>query len=1026
MTFAILLALVSLYQLSFTYVSWQVSQDAEEYAGGKAAKERAYLDSMMSETVYLGMTYREVKKKELNLGLDLKGGMNVTLEVSVVELIKALALDANDPTLVRTIERAKELQEDSQEDFITLFAQAYNELEPNGKLATIFRGGAMRDKISPNSTNEEVLNVIREEANGAIDRSFNILRTRIDRFGVVQPNIRELGTEGRILVELPGVKNPENVRELLQSTASMEFYRTYKVEEIYPELQKINAKLRKKHEGTEDSLQTDTATTTGEIVPVEEPGEETAEEAETDIEPASDNNEETGLDQLTDEPDALLDGDSLDALLDDTAATAEDTTAVSPEEQQQNNPWYTVVRPPVNEQGGFYPTPVVGYVHRKDISKVEKWIESKEIQKILRSKNIKFAWEAEGKKGSEDFVALIALQEEKRGGPVLEGDVIEDASVDMGQTRAEFQVVMQMNGRGTEEWARITENNVGNEIAIVLDGYVMSYPTVQSKIPYGRSQITGDFSLEEAQMLANILKSGKLPAPANIIEEAIVGPSLGHEAIMSGLLSFIIAFVVVLLYMIFYYAKAGAVANVALVANIFFIFGALASLGAVLTLPGIAGIILTIGMSVDANVLIFDRIREEVHAGKGIRLAVADGYKNALSAIIDANVTTLLTGIILLVFGTGPIRGFATTLVIGILTSLFSAIFITRLVFVWMLDKKINITFATKLTKNAFNNLKIKFLGKRKMAYAVSGLLIAVSLYSLGTRGLNFGTDFVGGRTYTISFDQNVNPTEVQKLLTDKLDGAPEVKTFGTENQVKINTKYLIDSDDNKADSLVEAAIYEGVQPLLGDTVTMQSFLQNHRLSSQKVGPTIADDIKVKAVWALIFSLIIIFLYIFIRFRTWQFGLGALAALVHDVAIILGIFSIAHGYLPFSLEIDQAFIAALLTVIGYSINDTVVVFDRIRELVGLYPKREKRQVYNNALNATISRTFSTSLSTFVVLLSIFIFGGEVIRGFIFALLAGVVVGTYSSLFIATPVAFDTIKKKDALVKTKAPKGKLNQ
>ncbi|MFH2096404.1 MAG: protein translocase subunit SecF, partial [Bacteroidota bacterium] len=555
---------------------------------------------------------------------------------------------------------------------------------------------------------------------------------------------------------------------------------------------------------------------------------------------------------------------------------------------------------------------------------------------------------------------------------------------------------------------------------IVLDGYVYSFPTVQNEITGGSSSITGDFSVEEAQDLANVLKSGKLPAPARIIEEAIVGPSLGQKAIDSGMMSFVIAFFIVLLYMVFYYSRrAGLVADIALVANVFFIFGVLASMQAVLTLPGIAGIVLTIGMSVDANILIYERIREEVTAGKGIKLAVNDGYKNAYSAIIDANVTTLLTGIILYVFGSGPIKGFATTLVVGILTSLFSAIFITRIIFLAMLNKNRKITFSTRLTENAFKNLKIKFIEKRKFFYVLSGIIVVVGIGSLFINGLNYGIDFKGGRTYVVNFDRNVSTVEVSDALKAVYGESPEVKKFGTETQVKIATKYMIDSDDPNADRIVEMKLYDGLKPIIGNDVDTATFFSDYRMSSQKVGPTIAYDIKIAAIWAVVFSLIIIFLYILIRFRNWQFGLGAIAALIHDVLIVLGLFSLLFTIMPFSLEIDQAFIAAILTVVGYSINDTVVVFDRIREYVGLYKKRNKAEIINSALNSTISRTFGTSLSTIFVLLSIFIFGGEVIRGFIFALLIGIVVGTYSSLFIATPIVYDTVKDDtSSIAKTK--------
>ena len=589
----------------------------------------------------------------------------------------------------------------------------------------------------------------------------------------------------------------------------------------------------------------------------------------------------------------------------------------------------------------------------------------------------------------------------------MEGDVITDARQDFGQFNGSPEVSMTMNAEGARAWKRLTGENIGNSVAIVLDKYVYSFPTVQAEITGGRSQITGNFTINEASDLANILKSGKLPAPARIIEEAIVGPSLGKEAIDAGFRSFSIALMIVLIYMIFYYNFAGIVSNVALLANLFFVFGVLSSIGAVLTLPGIAGIVLTIGMSVDANVLIYERVREELMNGKGLRLAVADGYKAAYSSIIDANVTTLLTGIILYVFGTGPIKGFATTLVIGILTSLFSAIFITKLVFYWRLSKKDSVSFDNKITKGAFKNTNVNFIGKRKRFYILSSIIILLGVGSFITKGLNYGVDFKGGRTFVVRFDDTANNEDLrsslgQAFVLDGVEMFPEVKTFGEDNQVKITTKYLIDSQDLNADELVAAQLEQGL-------VKYGSY---EIMSSQKVGPTIADDIKDAAVWSVVFSLLVIFLYILLRFRKWQFSLGAVAAVFHDVMIVLSIFSIFYGILPFSLEIDQAFIAAILTIIGYSLNDTVVVFDRIREHMGIFKKKDFNELVNNALNSTLSRTINTSITTFFVLLIIFLFGGEVIRGFMFALMVGVLVGTYSSLFVASPIMLDTMNRSE--------------
>lgn len=982
--FAIVFALVCLYQLSFTWITARVEKQAKEFAQGDEELERRFLDSISSEGVYnillKNYTYRECKDREINLGLDLQGGMNVTLEVSVVDLVRAMANNSADPTFNAAIDKALEMQKNSQEDFVTLFGRAFASIDPNAKLASpaIFGTRELSNKINAfESTNQEVLAIIREEAENAIDRSFNILRTRIDKFGVSQPNIQRLGNSGRILVELPGVKDKERVRKLLQGSAKLEFWETYENTEIYPMLEKANEVLKEIEKGESAETSSDsTAVATTETTP-----------AETDT---------TQEKSLTD-------------LLAGADSTKADSAAVNNQDFEKfakENPLFAVMRPSIYQEGGnYYPGrgPVVGYVAIKDTAKVNKLLAEKRV-KALFPPRIKFLWTVKPYDNEGKFVQLVAIKVTNRDGSApLEGDVIVDARQDFGQFGKTPEINMTMNGEGAKKWKLLTKENIGKSVAIVLDDYVYSFPTVQGEIGGGNSSITGNFTINEAKDLANILKAGKLPAPARIVEEAIVGPSLGKEAIRAGLISFILSLVLVLLYMAFWYSHAGWVANLALFANVFFIMGVLASLGAVLTLPGIAGIVLIIGMSVDANVLIYERVREELSNGKGLRLAIEDGYKNAYSSIIDANVTSLLTGIILYVFGTGPIRGFATTLVIGILTSLFAAIFITRLVFMTLLDKNKNISFASKITENAFKGLSIDFVGKRKLYYIISGVVILGGVVSFFTKGFNLGVDFKGGRSYVVRFDQNVSTVDVRSTLTNAFGEAPEVKTFGGDNQVKVTTKYLIDDNSEDADNKVEEAL---------NTALGQTGGKYEVMSSQKVGPTIADDIKTSAVWAILFSLFVIFLYIVIRFKRWQFGLGALIALFHDVLIILSIFSIFYNILPFSMEIDQAFIAAILTVIGYSINDTVVVFDRIREYLGMVTNRkEVKDVINDALNSTISRTFNTSITIFVVLLAIFLFGGEVIRGFSFALLVGIVVGTYSSLCIATPVVVDFMKKE---------------
>ena len=994
--FAIIFAIVCLYQLSFTWVANGVEDDAVAYAADfnedeREVKEKFYLDSISSEQVFdillTSYTYAECQQREINLGLDLKGGMNVTLEVMVVDVVKALSNQNKDETFNAAIANTLSAQEDSQDDFVTIFGREYEKLAPaaNTGLSALFSTPDLRDKIQFSSTNLEVIEVLKIEVEDAIARSFNILRSRIDRFGVTQPNIQRLETAGRILVELPGIKDPERARKLLQSTAQLEFWETYEYKELFQALESANAFLRETTQAVtveEDSVKVETTQ-------VEEVVEQ----------------EDTTQDKTSD----LLAEIEADTLAADSAANN-----LSFEEFASENPLYALLYPNVDQQNQLNEGPVVGFCAVKDTAALNVYLKDDAIRKFFPV-DVKFAYTVKPYDPDGKFVQLVALKSDRNGKSAMEGDVVTDAVQVFGQFASSAEVSMEMNAEGAKQWKRLTAENIKKSVAIVLDGYVYSYPTVQAEIAGGRSSITGNFTVNEAKDLANILKSGKLPAPARIIEEAIVGPSLGEEAISSGLTSFIFALLLVLAYMIFYYNGAGVVSNIALLANIFFIFGVLSSLGAVLTLPGIAGIILTIGMSVDANVLIYERIREELSNGKGLRLAIEDGYNNAYSSIIDANVTTLLTGIILYTFGTGPIKGFATTLIIGILTSLFAAIFITRLVISYRLNKGKTISFATKLTEGAFKNINIDFIGKRKRFYILSAVIVLLGIGSLVTKGLNYGVDFIGGRTYVVRFDDTVNNEELRSALTDVfvdadgLNYTPQVKTFGDDNQVKVTTSFMIENSEPTTDLIVESKLSEGLST---------TGLEYEIMSSQKVGPTIADDIKDAAVWSVFFSLLIIFLYILVRFRKWQFSLGAVVAVFHDVLIVLSIFSIFYGILPFSLEIDQAFIAAILTIIGYSLNDTVVVFDRVREYMNDNKKKGVHELINGALNSTLSRTINTSLTTFCVLLIIFIFGGEVIRGFMFALLVGVVVGTYSSLFVASPIMLDTIKKKEEKVKRK--------
>ncbi|MDR2910411.1 MAG: protein translocase subunit SecDF [Bacteroidales bacterium] len=992
LTFAIILALVCLYQLSFTWKAKQIEKDAIEYAQGNPDLEYIYLDSISSEVVYnfIGIkkfTYKEVKELEMNLGLDLKGGMNVTLEVSVVDLIRALSNYNPDTTFNAALARATEMQKLSQESFVTLFGQAFQEIDPNAKLASIFNTLELRDRINFNSSNSDVLRIISQETDAAIDNSFNILRTRIDRFGVAQPNIQQLQTKGRILIELPGVEDQARVRNLLQGTAMLEFWETYDNMEAYQYLVLANERIKE----IESS------------VAVADSSEEVsvAEDIEGNV-----------------VPDTMQTGSLLSELESYSTTDSTGTVIDNMEDFKNDYPLFYILNSNTDQAGQLLRGPVVGISHSKDTAKVNQYLNMPQIKNIF-PRNMLFFWTANSVDVTGNYFQLIAIKVTTHDGRApLTGDVITDARQDFSQIGSTPEVSMSMNAEGAKTWQRLTKENVGKSIAIVLDGYVRSYPNVINEISGGRSSITGLESIEEASDLANILKSGKMPAPARIVEEQFVGPSLGKESITAGMYSFLFAFLMVLAYMLFFYSKkAGFSANIALLANLFFIFGILASLGAVLTLPGIAGIVLTMGMAVDANIIIYERIQEEIRAGKGIRLAISDGYKNAYSAIIDGQVTTFLTGIVLYIFGSGPIKGFATTLMVGIVTSLFTAIFITRLIFEWQLKRSKNITFTSKITANWMVAPKVKFLEKRKISYVISGILIIISILSFFVRGFNLGVDFQGGRTYNVRFDQSVEVADVQSALADVFGSAPEVKTFGTDNQVRIVTKYKIDDLSENVDNEVEESLYRGLveNGLISDNVSFQNFIENYRLSSQKVGPTISDDIKKDAAIAIIFSLIMIFLYIMLRFSNWKYGLGGVLSLAHDAIITLGVFSMFHGVLPFSLEIDQAFIAAILTVIGYSINDTVIVYDRIREYLKLYPKRELDLNINNAINSTLRRTINTSFSTIVVLLVIFIFGGANIRGFIFALLVGIGVGTYSSIFVASPIVYEAQSRFKKLI-----------
>ena len=984
--FALSLTLVCLFYLSFSVVTNMYNKKAKEYAGGNQLKEYNYLDSIGSEKVWLGYTLKECRDKEINLGLDLKGGMNVTLEVSVSDIIRSLSDFNSNANFNQALANASELEKtNSQKSYIDLFVESYTKLDPNARLASIFSTFELKDKISLTTSNADVVKVLKTEVDGAIANSFNVLRQRIDRFGVVQPNIQKLGN-GRILVELPGIKEPARVRKLLQGSANLEFWETYDLNEIVSNISDANKVLATLQAGGGKTVAAKDSTAAKGTAPAKA----TAKKASS-----------------------LSSVDSLKAALQKKANTAAvtDSTKVT-EKSRKENPLFAILQ--LNAQGGQVGRgPVVGYAHSKDTAQINDYFKTKQVKETLpRDLGLRWGVKAIDKKG--EIFQLYAIKVTNRDGHApLGGDVITDARADFAQTSAYANVSMSMNQEGSKTWARMTKDNIGKSIAIALDGYIYSAPTVNGEITGGSSQITGNFTVEEAKDLANTLKSGKMPAPARIVQENIVGPSLGKEAINNGLISFIIAFILVLLYMILYYGVVpGLIADLALLANMFFLFGVLASFGAVLTLPGIAGIVLTLGMAVDANVLMYERIREEMNKGKTMKKAIDDGIGHALSAIIDSNVTSVITAIILIYFGTGPIKGFAVTEIIGVLTSFFTSVFLTR----YMLYLYANhesakeISFITGVTKNWFKDTKIDFMGIRKWLYGLSTAMIVISCISFATRGFSLGVDFSGGRNYVVSFDQPVSTEKIRSMLENAFDGdMPQVITIGSDNQVRIATKYKIENNASTIDNEIEGKLYDNLKPLLKGSVTKTEFIKENIKSSQKVGPTVADDIKRSAVWAVIFAIFGIGLYIFIRFREWGYALGAIVSLAHDAIITLGLFSLLYGFLPFSMEIDQAFIAAILTVIGYSVHDTVINYDRIRENVLLFPKRDRISLINLSVNEMLGRTFSTTMTVILTLTAMFIFGGETIRGFIFAMLFGIFIGTYSSVFIASPITVEMEK-----------------
>ena len=985
--FAVLLTLVCVFYLSFSFVTRHYTNKAKEIANGDPKVEQDYLDSLSNEKVMLwNWTLKQCREMEISLGLDLKGGMNVILEVSVPDVIKALADNKPDEAFNNALATAAKQAVNSQDDVITLFIREYHKIAPDAKLSELFATQQLKDKVNQKSSDAEVEKVLRAEVKAAVENSFNVLRTRIDRFGVVQPNIQSLEDKmGRIMVELPGIKEPERVRKLLQGSANLEFWETYTAREVLPAMQSADAKLRViLAEGTTADTDTIEAVLT-EATPVEKKTVSAA-------------------DSLA----AALKGD----------VTAEDKSAANMEEIKKQYPLLSILQLNSSGQG-----PVIGYANYKDTADINKYLAMPEIKADL-PKDLRLKWgvsPSEFDKKGQTFELYAIKSTERNGKAPLEGDVVTDAKDEFDQY-SKPAVSMTMNSDGARRWAQLTKQNIGRSIAIVLDNYVYSAPNVNSEITGGRSQITGHFTPEQAKDLANVLKSGKMPAPAHIVQEDIVGPSLGQESINAGVFSFVVALILLMIYMCMMYGFIpGMIANGALFLNFFFVLGVLSSFQAALTMSGIAGMVLSLGMAVDANVLIYERTKEELRAGKGVKKALADGYSNAFSAIFDSNLTSIITGIILFNFGTGPIRGFATTLIIGILVSFFTAVFMTRIVYEHFMnkDKLLNLTFTTPVSRNLMTNTRFDFMGTNKKSLIITVAIILVCIGSFTMRGLSQSIDFTGGRNFKVQFENPVEPEQIRELISSKFgDANVSVIAIGTDKKtVRISTNYRIEDAGNDVDSQIEAYLYETLKPVLTQNITLATFIDrdNHTggsiVSSQKVGPSIADDIKTGAIYSVVLALIAIGLYILIRFRNIAYSIGSIVALSCDTIMIIGAYSLLWGIVPFSLEIDQTFIGAILTAIGYSINDKVVIFDRVREFFGLYPKRDKRQLFNDSLNTTLARTINTSLSTLIVLLCIFILGGDSIRSFAFAMILGVVIGTLSSLFIASPIAYNMMKNK---------------
>ena len=993
--FAVLLTLVCVFYLSFSFVTRHYTNKAKEIANGDTKVEQDYLDSLSNEKVWLGnYTLKQCREMEISLGLDLKGGMNVILEVSIPDVIKALADNKPDENFNQALATAAKQATNSQDDVITLFIKEYHRIAPDAKLSELFATQQLKDKVNQKSSDAEVEKVLRSEVKAAVENSYNVLRTRIDRFGVVQPNIQSLEDRmGRIMVELPGIKEPERVRKLLQGSANLEFWETYTAKELLPVMQSVDSKLR-------DVLVTTASTTTDSTEVI------ATEEVVAEATPAK----------------AISAADSIAAALKGNQQEA----SINMEQIKKEHPLMAILQLNSSGQG-----PIIGYANYKDTAEINKYLAMREVIAEL-PKDLRLKWgvaPADFDKKGQTFELYAIKSTERNGKAPLEGDVVTDAKDDFDQ-HGKPSVSMSMNTDGARRWAQLTKQNIGRSIAIVLDNYVYSAPNVSTEITGGNSIITGNFSPEQSKDLANVLKSGKMPAPAHIVQEDIVGPSLGQESINAGIFSFVVALILLMIYMCAMYGFIpGMIANGALILNFFFTLGILSSFQAALTMSGIAGMVLVLGMAVEANVLIYERTKEELRSGKGVKKALADGYSNAFSAIFDSNLTSIITGIILFNFGTGPIRGFATTLIIGILCSFFTAVFMTRLVYEHYMnkDKLLNLTFTSGISKNLLVNTHFDFMKGNKRSFMITGIIILVCIASFAIRGLSQSIDFTGGRNYKVQFEQAIEPEQVRELIASKFgDANVSVIAIGTDKKtVRISTNYRIEEEGNNVDSEIEAYLYETLKPLLTQNISLATFIDrdNHTggsiISSQKVGPSIADDIKTSAVWSVVLALIAIGLYILLRFRNIAYSVGSVVALTSDTIMIIGAYSLLWGFVPFSLEIDQTFIGAILTAIGYSINDKVVIFDRVREFFGLYPKRNKRQLFNDSLNTTLARTINTSLSTLIVLLCIFILGGDSIRSFAFAMILGVIIGTLSSLFIASPIAYTMLSKKKETAETTA-------